>query len=141
VFCVDTWEGSPEHRDFEFIKNRKLFAMFLDNIRKTGAYQWITPLRGASLEMAKFIADESLDIIFIDGDHAYAPCLADIEAWFPKLKKSGRFIGHDANENVTPTCGVRTAVQDFCKKHGFSFAILPPPQASYLWEIYRGSPS
>jgi len=37
IFCVDTWEGSIEHQELEVIKNRALFDVFLDSIRRTGA--------------------------------------------------------------------------------------------------------
>ena len=41
------------------------------------------------------VPDASLDFVFIDADHSYAGCRADILAWRPKLKADGWIIGHD----------------------------------------------
>lgn len=53
------------------------------------------PLRMTSLEGAKFFADGSLDVVFIDGDHSEDAVRADIQAWRPKLKRGGLLCGHD----------------------------------------------
>jgi len=50
---------------------------------------------GRSLNVVKLIADKSLDLVFIDADHTYDVVLADIRAWFPKVKPGGVLSGHD----------------------------------------------
>lgn len=37
----------------------------------------------------------SIDLLFIDGDHTYAGCKADIDAWTPHVKVGGRVAFHD----------------------------------------------
>lgn len=49
----------------------------------------------SSTEFAPEVEDESLDFIFIDGDHSYEGCMNDFNAWWPKIKKGGLFAGHD----------------------------------------------
>jgi hypothetical protein len=137
IFCVDTWEGSVEHAGMDIIENQGLFDVFLQNIRRTGACDWITPLRGRSTDIAKTVADESFDIIFIDGDHTFDGCYADLVAWLPKVKKNGRFLGHDAIEVENPSCGVRSAVDRFCRERGFTYTIAAPPISHFVWEINR----
>lgn len=39
--------------------------------------------------------DESVDFIFVDGDHKYAQVLKDCQNYYPKVKKGGLFCGHD----------------------------------------------
>lgn len=39
--------------------------------------------------------DESVDFIFVDGDHRYFQVLKDCKNYYPKLKKGGLFCGHD----------------------------------------------
>jgi len=52
-------------------------------------------LRGLSVEMAEKVPDKLCDFIFIDGDHSYEGCKADIEAWRSKIKPGGWLCGHD----------------------------------------------
>jgi hypothetical protein len=54
-----------------------------------------TILKKYSLDAAKMVDDESLDFVFIDGDHSYEAVKADIDAWLPKVKPKGYIIGHD----------------------------------------------
>ncbi len=41
--------------------------------------------------------DQSLDFVFVDGDHSTEGVLDDIDHWVPKIKIGGRLIGHDFN--------------------------------------------
>lgn len=46
-----------------------------------------------SLAASKIIADQSLDLVFIDANHAKVR--DDIIAWFPKVRVGGLLCGHD----------------------------------------------
>ena len=48
-----------------------------------------------SVKASKKFKDNSLDLVFIDGDHSYEGVKRDIEAWLPKVKKGGWICGHD----------------------------------------------
>jgi hypothetical protein len=63
--------------------------------------------RMTTVEAALHEADETLDFVFIDGDHSTEGVSADIAAWRPKLKPGGWMIGHDWN-----MASVRNAVYD-----------------------------
>jgi hypothetical protein len=67
-------------------------------------------LHGDSVEMAKHVADGSLDFVFIDADHRYEHALADIRAWTPKVQEQGIVCGHDYNHPRFP--GVTKAVHE-----------------------------
>jgi predicted O-methyltransferase YrrM len=43
------------------------------------------------------IENESLDFVFIDGDHSYVAALSDIQNYWHKVKFGGIFAGHDIN--------------------------------------------
>lgn len=77
-------------------------------------------LKGLSVDMAKQVANESLDFIYLDGDHSYEGVTADLKAWAPKVKKGGIIAGHDY---LQAEYGVQKAVLEFA--HGIIVEIIP----------------
>jgi len=53
---------------------------------------------------------EPVDLVFIDGDHSYKGCKADIEAWLPHIKKGGAIVFHDYQSGKWPD--VKKAVDE-----------------------------
>jgi len=49
------------------------------------------------------------DMIFIDADHSYEACKADIEAYLPLLRKGGVLCGHDVGSFPSVTQAVEEA--------------------------------
>lgn len=104
---VDTFEGSPEHKNL--IEGKKVLDIFLENIEPVKNI--INKIQiGYSEEKAKLYKDESLDFVFIDANHTYEYVKKDIEAWLPKIKKGGIIGGHDFNIFYWP--GVVQAVTE-----------------------------
>jgi len=107
-YCVDTWKGSEEHQQELYIKKDKLYKHFLNNIELVKEY--IIPIKKYSLTAVKQFQDENLDFVFIDASHDYNNVLADLNAWYPKVKPGGVLAGHDYH-NDWP--GVIQAVNEF----------------------------
>jgi SAM-dependent methyltransferase len=91
--CVDTWEGSIEHKEYDIITNKELYGIFLENIKPVRSV--INPVKLPSLVAVDSYEDESLDFVFIDASHEYEDVKNDILAWLPKVKKKGILAGHD----------------------------------------------
>jgi uncharacterized Rossmann fold enzyme len=53
------------------------------------------------------------DFVFIDADHSYEGCKADIAAWAPKVKPGGWLGGHDYENTAFPKFGVTRAVNEY----------------------------
>jgi hypothetical protein len=92
-YAIDTWRGSEEHTADEHIINDTLYDLFLKNISPVSHF--ITPIRKPSVEAAGQFQDESVDAVFIDGDHSYEGVKQDIAAWIGKVKSGGVICGHD----------------------------------------------
>lgn len=103
---IDTWEGSPEH---SLAPGQNIYEEFLKYIEPV--IDVINPIQMPSLEAVKAYKDESLDFVFIDARHEYEFIKADIEAWYPKVKKGGILSGHDYDWT-----GVKQAVDEFFPK-------------------------
>ena len=71
--------------------------------------KWI---KRKSANAAKLIADNSLDFVYIDGDHNYEFVIEDLSLYYPKVKKGGLFSGHDYNVYES----VKRAVDEFVNK-------------------------
>jgi len=76
-------------------------------------------IRKDSLEAAKDFEDNSLDFVFIDADHTYEGCKADILAWAPKVKEGGLISGHDFRNPNYPSWGVEKAVAELVVENGY----------------------
>ena len=74
-FCVDTWEGSAEHK--RAIKERDLYYEFLNNIKPV--QNNIIPYKMLSNKAADFFDDNSLDFVFIDASHDYDNVMIDLK--------------------------------------------------------------
>lgn len=57
-----------------------------------------TMFGGDSFDRAKEFEDNSIDMLFIDGNHTYEFVKKDIESFLPKMKKGGVIAGHDYND-------------------------------------------
>ena len=76
-------------------------------------------MRQFSEEAAKLISNESLDFVYIDGNHQYEFVKKDIEAWYPKVKKGGVIGGDDYTscpETEIEGFGIFKAVHEFFNK-------------------------
>jgi hypothetical protein len=74
----------------------------------------VTWLEGLSSEMAIYVPDQSLGLLYIDADHSYEGVMQDLERYYSKVVPGGIIAGHDYLNNAY---GVREAVGDFCIKY------------------------
>jgi Methyltransferase domain len=71
-------------------------------------------LRQTSVEAAKKFGQGYFDWIYIDGDHSFDAVLADLNAWFPKLKRGGTIVCDDYTwMDEARTYSVKRAVEAF----------------------------
>ena len=94
VTCVDPYEAYSE-LDAEKIARAEI--MFKKN---TYNYSAITLRKATSIQALKYIGNNSLDMVYIDGAHDVNSVEADLRAWIPKIKKGGWLCGHDINIDV-----------------------------------------
>lgn len=103
-------------------------------------------IRSSSANAVNLFADESFDFIYLDANHKYEFVKADMNLWFPKLRKGGVFAGHDflkmdwyadknfaedginkhiffANGNYAGLFGVNPAVKEFCLDNNYNFSV------------------
>lgn len=103
LHCVDPWDTASEY-DENQQKTLKTslggyptrLEDYLECSRKLSEFGERAVLhKTISTEAAKKFEDESLDFVYLDGDHRFRFVLEDILAWWPKIKKGGLISGHD----------------------------------------------
>lgn len=80
--------------------------------------------RMLSEEAVKLFEDNSLDFVYIDGNHKYEACKQDIEMWLPKIRPGGIIGGHDFMNIFVPgsyDCGVMKAVAEWSTITGIPY--------------------
>lgn len=92
VNCVDAWVGGYDINDKASSQNMVEVELQFD---KNTKHTSILKHKGLSVDVAKSIPDESIDILYIDATHTYDGVRSDLEAWIPKVKKGGIISGHD----------------------------------------------
>lgn len=100
---VDTFQGKPaneQHRAILAQHGGNVMKAFMANTDALKVPMTIYPK--GSPESASQFSDQSLDAVFIDGDHSYEAVRADIEAWLPKVKPRGILSGHDYDMQTDP---------------------------------------
>jgi predicted O-methyltransferase YrrM len=106
-YCIDTFEGSVEHRNNPELS--QLYDIFKSNMKPVENYY--TDMKMTSMKAVKKFENESIDFVFIDGSHEYEDIKDDITYWLPKVKRGGVLAGHDYYfPPQPPSWGLRNSV-------------------------------
>lgn len=81
--------------------------------------------RAYSDKVCATFEDESIDWVYIDGNHTYEGTLEDLHLWWPKLKTGGYLTGDDYAPTPNPRFGVVKAVNEFVKEFGLIMHTSP----------------
>lgn len=112
LYLIDPWKlyideisnHEVENQDYHDDLYAKVKTMFKDHPK-------VEIIRDKSFNASKNFKNESLDFIYIDGDHAYDAVKSDLNTWYPKLKTYGVMCGDDYG-HISGT-GVIKAVNEF----------------------------
>lgn len=133
LICVDPFKEYWELTDLKQAHWDLIFAYVIHLLEPFK--QRAELLRMTSQEAAQIIHDNSLDFVFIDGDHSYENVKLDLDLWFKKIRPGGILVGDDYQQ----TWGVRPAVNEFCKIKKLVLNIIPVPGIVYerYWFIQK----
>jgi len=93
VHAIDHFKGSLSPQAqllYKEAENRDIYGDFMANV---GHFGNLAVHRMKSLEAVDKFKDDSVDMVFIDGEHLYDHVKADILSWLPKTRKM--ICGHD----------------------------------------------
>lgn len=115
LYTIDPWlpynEGD-EVKDVEKMKEIEAEA------RETlSVYPNCTIIKDTSMNTVQVFDDNSIDFVFIDGDHEFDGVYEDIVEWTKKVKPGGIVVGHDYKEDAFRKYGVIEAVNKYCQEN------------------------
>lgn len=108
ILAIDHFKGQPEIIGWRAALVEGSEAAFRQNIATVAeALGPLFQLRVSdSVAAAAQVADDSVEVVWLDAEHSVEAVRADIEAWWPKVRVGG-FIGGD---DYRKCVGVRQAV-------------------------------
>jgi predicted O-methyltransferase YrrM len=108
--CVDPWtDGGPDLQNTTYFQDlgvKDVYDIFRRNVRPIE--HRIKAMRMTSVEASRFMQDDSVDFLMLDGDHSYEAVRDDIATWMPKMRQRGGVISGD--DYLWP--GVKQAVDE-----------------------------
>jgi hypothetical protein len=123
LYLIDIWERVPfiaGCASFSQEWHDKNYNEVLERMKGYG--DKVVVLKGFSYKVANEIPDESLGLVYVDGDHTRLGCHADIEVYYPKLVKGGIMAFHDyGNKDY----GVFDAVETYTQINKLQIHRLP----------------
>ena len=127
IHAVDNFKGLSTcgedsawyNRHFRAMGKQSTLEIFQDNFSRLGFSGRADPVVNDSLAAAKQLAPlrGTIDFVFIDADHSYDACKADIEAWLPFVKPGGVIAFHDFGSRAD---GVTRAIFEAIKAGRFA---------------------
>jgi len=123
IYSIDPLVGMSDNIQEEFNQNTKLFK---GNGTGIGDIK-VEHIKEYSFDAVERFKDESLDFVYIDGDHSFDNVTRDILLYLPKIKKTGFIGGHDYSPEHP---GVREAIRYCGLEEGLFFA-----DTSWLYKL------
>ena len=93
---VDAWTVYQGYKDYGVNDLEDVaYNIAIERSKKFG----FKIIKAWSNEAVNQFEDESLDFVFIDGNHDFEHVVEDVAKWSRKVKKGGIVSGHDFNRN------------------------------------------
>lgn len=116
LYAIDSYRHRPEYEDPMNLSQHVFDRLYERTGQRLSVFgNRVQQIRLDSVQAAEKI-DESLDFVYIDGDHSYQGVRDDIEAWFRVIREGGIIAGHDYGQPAFP--GVKAVVDHFFQRFG-----------------------
>jgi hypothetical protein len=93
LYSIDPWIHYPS---WNYQKSEdRMERVYNRAIERLGKYENSIVIRKTSMDAIEDFADESLDFVYIDGNHEFRYVAEDISEWEKKVRKGGIISGHD----------------------------------------------
>ncbi len=96
LYSIDPWKASAYEPGVHGIDSeQEKFDGYYEEAKKKLAPYRCEIMRKESMLAAKYFPDESLDFVYIDGNHEFVNVAEDLHTWKKKVRIGGIISGHD----------------------------------------------
>lgn len=98
---IDPWRNLEDWRKPANVSDERFAELYEEAMEKTAPWEdRRTVLRGRTTEVIDRIPDDSLDLVYIDGDHTLRGIAIDLIACYPKVRAGGWIAGDDFSATI-----------------------------------------
>jgi len=117
LYCVDPWKAY-EGKNTTFTDQGLADACYQETVKCLAPYN-ATLVRKFSLDAVNDFALDSLDFVFLDGNHEFRQVVDDISEWEARVRHGGIISGHDYIEprNRNHYIQVVPAIHGYCNAY------------------------
>lgn len=140
LYSIDAWTAYRGYRDH--VSQDKVDSFLKITQDRLKPYK-ATVIKGFSMDVVKKFKDESLDFVYIDGNHEYQQTVNDVAEWQKKVRIGGIVAGHDYILRKDGGClmHVPHAVNGYCASYNISPLFIlgdkndpkPPRDSARSW--------
>ena len=131
LFCIDPWKVYRRYIDED--NQRVLDGNFKITKKRLAPYN-CEIIRKSSTGALKDFTPQSLDFVYIDGNHQYEYVLEDLIGWSKVVKSGGIVSGHDYMSRLKKNRGVTEAVDEYINKQELKlFRIIKNGDSSWFF--------
>jgi hypothetical protein len=124
LYAIDPWIDYADYRSTKVSEwQKELDHQYQQTVDRLKPYD-CTIIRKTSMEALNDFADESLDFVYIDGNHEFKYVVEDIHEWSKKVRKGGCISGHDYLYTM-PRAWDRIHVKDVLPAYTKAYGIKP----------------
>lgn len=116
LYAIDPLKAYKGYR--EHVSQEKMDGFYEEVVARLNPYGAMV-IREFSMDAVKGFEDESLDFVYIDGNHDFQNTTNDIAEWSKKVRTGGIVAGHDyiRNKKKDYKCHVKDVVQGWTYAH------------------------
>ena len=126
IYGIDPWLVYEDYGTAKY--QPKADSRYEITKKRLSPYPDVTLIKDFSMEAVKKFENESLDFVYIDGNHQFRYVADDIYEWWKKVKKGGIICGHDyayfKKNSPCGGCQAREVVDAYAKSFHLNFWVL-----------------
>lgn len=138
LYLVDPWEFMGHYSDrlyggFDAKSQEDMDAIYDNVVNQFKHNNNVKILKIKSDDILNYVPENSLDWVYIDGNHSYEFVLSDLKNSFKLVKKDGYILGDDYGQEV------EMAVKDFVSEYKSNIEYLTSKIAQFKIKLKKDS--